>query len=47
MWSQKIGYQDALSFVKSKRPIIKPNSGFVKELIYYESIKDIIDHSDC
>jgi protein-tyrosine phosphatase len=32
MKSRKIGFDEAYTFVKSKRPIITPNSGFVKQL---------------
>jgi len=37
MTKQKITLHDAFNFVKSKRPIINPNNGFMKQLVKYEN----------
>ena len=34
---KKIGSADAVSFIKSKRPLISPNSGFLSQLKVYEN----------
>ncbi len=39
MWKYKIGVDEAIAFVKSKRSVIRPNDGFRKQLeIYSRSI---------
>jgi protein-tyrosine phosphatase len=37
MFKSRIPYQTALEQVKSKRPIVKPNDGFVKQLQEFEA----------
>ena len=38
MWIQKMKFDDALNFVKSKRPIVYPNDGFQKQLKIFEKL---------
>ena len=38
MWIQKMKFNDALYFVKSKRPIVYPNDGFQKQLKIFEKL---------
>ena len=38
MWSKKMKYQDAYDFVKSKRPYIFPNYGFINQLLLFEKL---------
>ena len=38
MWIQKMKFDDALHFVKSKRPIVYPNDGFQKQLKIFEKL---------
>ena len=38
MWIQKMKYDDALNFVKSKRLIVYPNDGFQKQLQIFEKL---------
>ncbi|CAI2184663.1 11746_t:CDS:1 [Funneliformis geosporum] len=41
MSSQKISYKQAFDLIKEKRPIAKPNHGFIKQLREFE--KEVID----
>ena len=34
--SKQIPLAEALSYVKSKRPVARPNAGFLKQLLAYE-----------
>ena len=36
MWKKKMKFDDALNFVKNKRPIVDPNDGFVEQLKLFE-----------
>jgi len=36
MKHKKMSYEDAHSFVKNKRPVVQPNTGFVEQLRQYE-----------
>ena len=36
MWSKKMNFSKAFNFVKDKRPIIYPNTGFVEQLKMFE-----------
>ena len=38
MWKQKMKYEDAFNFVKSKRKIINPNYGFKEQLRIFEDL---------
>ena len=38
MWIQKMKFDDALNFVKSKRPIVDPNDGFREQLKIFEKL---------
>ena len=38
MWIKKMKYDEAIQFVKSKRSIIGPNSGFIKQLKMFHNI---------
>ena len=38
MWIQKMKFDDALNFVKSKRPIVDPNEGFREQLKIFEKL---------
>ena len=38
MWKEKKSMNDAIKFVRSKRPIISPNYGFKKQLKMFENI---------
>jgi hypothetical protein len=38
MKENNMSLADAMKFVKSKRAIVQPNSGFWKQLIVYEGI---------
>lgn len=38
MWKQKMRYEDAYNFVKKKRKIICPNSGFKEQLKIFEGL---------
>ena len=38
MWSKKMKYQDAYDFVKTKRPYIFPNYGFINQLLLFEKL---------
>ena len=38
MKEYKMSLQDALTHVKSKRPIVNPNDGFMNQLLAYEGI---------
>ena len=38
MWIKKMKYDEAIQFVKSKRSIIRPNSGFIKQLKMFHNI---------
>ena len=38
MWTNKMKFDDALNFVKSKRPIVYPNDGFQKQLKIFEKL---------
>lgn len=46
MKSQSLSYKKALEFVKSKRPIIDPNEGFIRQLALFErmNFKILIDN---
>ena len=38
MWKNKMNFNDALQFVKNKRPIIWPNAGFKEQLKMFEKL---------
>lgn len=38
MWSEKLTFDQAYEFVKSKRPLVRPNPTFERELRFYENI---------
>lgn len=38
MWKNNLNYNDAFQLVKSKRPIVKPNEGFKKQLLIFEKL---------
>jgi protein-tyrosine phosphatase len=37
MWKNKMTLVDALSLVRSKRPIVQPNPGFLEQLKFFET----------
>ena len=37
MWSKRLNFEDAINYVKEKRPLIGPNEGFVKQLKMFEN----------
>ena len=44
MWKQKMKYEDAFNFVKSKRKIINPNYGFKEQLKIFEDLLIKVDY---
>ena len=38
MWKKKLSLNDAINFVKNKRPVISPNLNFMKQLEIFEDL---------
>ena len=38
MWKKKISLEDAINFVKNKRPVISPNLNFMKQLQIFQDL---------
>ena len=38
MWKKKLPLNDAINFVKNKRPVISPNLNFIKQLEIFEDL---------